>query len=121
MSAQAIAESPLHVGSTIWYFDINNRVYPPRIHGEINGGPIYREHWRSVVITGETRVSWISHYGKKAPKRGSHPGWAFTLAEVDDDCWVHGNRGQLTNEVMRCGDAEALRKIAAILGWESAK
>ena len=35
------------VGSTVWVFDVNRRVYRERKPGETyaGGGPIWREHW----------------------------------------------------------------------------
>lgn len=117
--AKVEAEGELRVGSTIWYFDENRRIYAEREPGRPgpHSGPIYYEHWRPTKITGENRVSWITNYGK-ASKRGPHPGWAFSLTEVDEDCWMHGHRYEIVRLVERCRDAEVLRKIAAILGWE---
>jgi hypothetical protein len=109
--------SDIKVGSTIWRFDDNHRVYDRGPDGRAIGGAIYREHWVPVVIRSETSRSWIVPYGK-CPKKGDHHGFAFSAAEVDDDCWVHSNGGRLSNAVLRCKDASKLRAIADILGWE---
>jgi hypothetical protein len=108
----------LKVGSKIWKFDVNCRVYQRDARGMAHGGPIYREHWREVEITGETRVSWLTHYGK-APKKGPHHGWAFTLREVEDDCWVKDHRYRIADTVQRCHDAEVLRRVAEVVGYVS--
>jgi hypothetical protein len=101
----------LGIGSTIWMFDINRRVYPkPR--SEYSGGPIYREHWRPVTIEGETSRSWVtSWYGKKVPKRGKSQGIAFTEAEVEADVWAKEHRSKIVRMVERC-EIETLKVIA---------
>ena len=91
-----VYSAPLQVGDTIWYFDTNRRVYPPPEPGRIwaSGGPIWREHWRPVQITGETSRSWVLGSGcwivgkvvTKIPKRGDDPlrkHFAFTREELD--------------------------------------
>ena len=114
----AAAENGLKVGSEIWRFDENHRIYKKDANGRSNGGPIYREHWRSTTIQAETTKSWITVWGEKVPKRGPHPGYAFSASEVDDHCWVHGNRYSITRAVDRCKDANALRRIAELVGWK---
>lgn len=106
----------LGIGSTIWLFDNNRRIYPePR--GEHNGGPIYREHWRPVTIEGETARSWVtSWYGKKVPKRGPRQGVAFTDAEVDADVWAHDHRYKIVRMVELC-EVETLKAIAQAVGY----
>ena len=108
----------MKAGDTIWRFDENRRVYSPAPAGKVysTGGPIYREHWVATKIVGETSRSWITtHWGQKAPKRGPHPGWAFTEGEVDDRVYVHENRHLIADDVQRISDADKLRRIAAIL------
>lgn len=113
----------LGIGSTVWHFDQNRRVYTDAPKDRIWGDLIYREHWHPVEITGENRRSWITSYGK-APKNGSHRGWAFSQAEVDDDCWRDEHRswiGDLRDTVRRCRDRGILRQIAALVGYGEAK
>src|SRR5690348_13336803 len=84
-TAPAVASGVLlAVGSTIWVFDCNRRVYAK----DGRGGPIYREHWRPVKIASETSRSWITDWGQKVPKKGEHHGVCFTEKEVDDKSWV---------------------------------
>ena len=72
----------LGIGSTIWRFDENHRIYKDK-----HSGPDYRCFWRECVITGETSRSWIVGNWGKCPKRGDHTRWALTAQEVDDDVW----------------------------------
>ncbi len=109
---------PIGIGSTIWIFDENHRVYHKDTAGRSEGGPIYREHWRPVVITGETSRSWIigSRWDLKIPKHGPHPAACFTEAEMNDYCWANDYRSKVVRCVERC-DAAKLRQIAAIVGY----
>jgi hypothetical protein len=117
--------SNIGVGSTIWRFDPNRRVYPKPETGRIlpSCGPIYREHWVPVVITGETSRSWLWGHRRdvKIPKRGPHPGFAFTQEEVDDDVWARASRHRVSRAVEHCQDVTKLRQVAAILGVEEAR
>lgn len=107
--------NPLGVGSTIWMFDSNRRVYDKNK----GGNPIYREHWRPAKITGETSRSWITdRWGQKVLKRGPHPGAAFTQEEVDDDVFINDNRYTISDAVRRCRDAATLRAVALLVGYE---
>lgn len=112
--------STLKVGDTIWKFDQNRRVYPKAAPGRIwpDGGPIWREHWRQVEITGETRVSWLTGWGK-CPKKGRDVGvWAFTQLEIDEQTYVHDHAYRIADAVKRCQDPNALRTIADIVGYK---
>lgn len=96
----------LKVGDTIWRFDHNHRVYRPLKPGEppyaSRGAPIYREYWVPTKITGETRVSWETCYGK-VPKNGKdrrRKGWCFTQEEVDHDVWIDAYRYRIERAVL---------------------
>lgn len=106
----------LSIGSTIYVYDGNYRVYAAN-----NNGPIYREHWRPMEITGETSRSWITAWGEKVPKRGAHHGVAFTIKEVDDMCWMNDHRYKIEREVGRIRDSIKLREIAKIIGYDDRK
>lgn len=111
-------DKAVKVGSKIWHFDPNRRVYPPAPKGKLwaSGGPIYREHWHEVEITGETSRSWLTAYGK-VPKSGEHRGFAFTIKEVEDDCWLQAHRYQISRAVEQCTSPELLREIAFLLNF----
>ena len=107
--------SELKVGDTIWRFDGSRRIYNDK-----NAGPIYREHWVETVIQGETSRSWLVGMFRtyKVPKKGPHPGWAFSQKEVDDDCWVRCNRYKIEKSVAMVSNADVLRKVAELIGWK---
>lgn len=108
------------IGSAIWIFDQNRRIYPKAGKGRLwaSGGPIYREHWTPAKITGETSRSWITdRYGRKIPKKGEHPGVAFTQKEVDDAVWMHDHRYRVSELAARCQDVEIVRQIAKLVGY----
>jgi hypothetical protein len=109
-----MTSTSVKVGDTVFEFDENRRVYRK---GE-SGPPIWREHWRPVVITGETSKSWL--YGwcgkQKIPKSGSGK-FCFSVAELDEREWAHENRYRLARAVENA-DAATLRKIAAIVERE---
>ncbi len=104
----------MKVGDTIWYFDVNRRVYPPK--GSVSTACIYREHWRPVEIKSETSRSWITLYGK-APKKGGR-GWVFTEQEIDGDVWREHHAWKVGRMVERCRDAEKLKRVAEIVGYK---
>ena len=106
----------LAVGSTIWVFDGNRRIYAK----DGRGGPIYREHWRPAKITSETSRSWITDWGQKVPKKGERPGVCFTEKEVDEKSWVEDNHYKISDAVNRVRDHETLRAIAKLVGYETA-
>lgn len=124
----------MRVGDTAWVFDENRRVYADPKPGDIwpRGGPIYREHFRSVTVVGETRVSWlIDHYetaregrietrvNKKDhtyAKWGGGRGRLYTSqAEVDDACFVHDERSRIASAVQQCPEAGVLRTVKALV------
>jgi len=105
------------IGTTVWIFDENNRVYRRDSKGQsIGGGPIWREHWRPVQIVSETKRSWVTAYRDKIPKKGHDPRlYAFTRNEIEEMAYVHENRYRLSREVQSLCDPKKMREIAAIL------
>lgn len=127
----APATPPLAVGSTLWIFDENRRVYakeklPP---GKLwpSGPPIWREHWRLTVIVGETRVSWILGHdqGRKISKRdlaaGTVRGVLTSERDLDAACYVNEHAHKIAERVERLVGGEqaaaVLRQIAALVGY----
>ena len=110
----------LTIGSTLWEFDPNYRVY-----GSDRGAPIYAEHFRPVTITGETPRSWLvggsTRPVNKQTLRRVVPGFGhaqyYTDEGKDEAIWAHENRGRLVRAVGFASVAQ-LRQIAAIFEGE---
>lgn len=101
-----------------WVFDINRRVYRRNENGKPCGGPIWREHWREMKIVGETKVSWITEWGKKIPKKGGQ-GICFSERELEEASWVQENRHRLSDAVLSLNDFTTLKAVSEIL-WDNA-
>lgn len=115
-------DKPLGIGSTVWRFDSNRRVYPKE--GGIGVRPIWREHWYPVKITGETKTHWICDTGYEPfniPKRGPSPNGVLTSERVlDEACWVEAHRHAIARLVdgLRDHDYARLSAAAKALGYE---
>lgn len=116
------------VGSTVWIFDLNRRIYTKPDKGHIWTGSriIYREHWRPKVITSETKQSFIlgNYFDRKLAKKDlkmpfgkRYRQWAISLEEVDADCWDQDHRVDVADMVREC-DVATLRKIAELVGYK---
>ncbi len=46
---------PLGIGSTVWIYDENRKVYRRGEKGQPTGDPIYREFWVERMIVGQIR------------------------------------------------------------------
>jgi len=129
----APATPPLAVGSTLWIFDENRRVYPKEKlpNGQMcSFGPIWREHWQATVITGETRVSWLvrgpnSRAGKISKRdlaAGTMRGVLSSERDLDAACVVQQHAYKIGQRVQRMAGGVAaehvLRQIAALVGYE---
>ena len=119
----------MKIGDPVWLFDDNRRVYPEGGRTFGGGGPIYREHFVEMVISGETAKSWIVSRGRcehgKIPKIGDgdtramkNGAWRSTIylsrVAVEDDIYCHDNRVRIADDVRRA-DAATLRAIDALL------
>lgn len=128
---------PLHVGSTLWYFDQNQRVYPKDKGSHYSGGsPIWREHWRAVKVESETKRSWVVRMGyrgagsvvkhpKTAFENGGCPrGWALDQDHITELEWQAVHHYQIA-EFMRRHNRElpvaTLKKIAEMIGYDATK
>ena len=127
-------ESPvLAVGSTLWVFDENRRVYPARPDGRqrLAAVPIWREHWRPRKITGETRVSWLlaAYDGDSHPQKISKRDLAAGMVrgvrrserDLDAACFVNEHARKIGEQVQRLSGGEpeerVLREIAQLIGY----
>lgn len=116
---RAVAEPvpTIGIGSTVWRFDENRRVYPK--DSGIGASPIWREHWRPVKIVGETSGSWVAQNDGKINKKAPGQKWAFSQAEIDEREWVEVHRHQIREHILQVTDPAVLRQIAALVGYEA--
>lgn len=119
----AIEGCDIKIGSPVWIFDINHRVYRRGPNGEsLGGGPIWREHWVKHEIIGETSRSWVvgKWYGqRKIPKKGPIPnGICFSEEEIEQRAFVEDNAHRISDLVLRCKDYATLKKIGELVGYE---
>lgn len=105
----------LDIGSRVWMFDANRRVYERKAGQAHSSAPIYREHFRPLEIVGETRLSWILSNGSKVRKK-TLDGVLVSESQIDEACWVNDHLYMISRAVGRCTDASVLRQIAALLG-----
>jgi hypothetical protein len=113
------------IGSPVWQFDQNNRVYR-----EGYSAPIWRKHWRKKEVTGETARSWVvgngspRHGGFKLSKadvaKGTYDRSLIALSESDIDkaAWVHDNRYKISSAIDRLNDYDILQKVAELVGYK---
>lgn len=96
------------VGDTIWVFGKYRRA-------------IYRENWVPHVIASETTRSWVigpNWNKRKIPKKGADPRTvAFSLADVEKDCWMYENQYRLSQHVQRIKDYDILQRVAEITNF----
>jgi hypothetical protein len=126
-----VVQPALGVGSTVWIFDENRRVYPDGPDGRRSFGtrPIWREHWRPTMILSETRVSWCLEGRRKISKRGlaasTVRGVLTSEADLDAACYVHEHASKISDRVGRISGgrqaAGMLRQIAALVGYDDGR
>jgi len=104
------------IGETVWIFDENNRVYKKDENGKSYGGPIWREHWRPLEIVGETRVSWLTKYGHKVPKKGGYK-YCFSEQEINERSYVIANKYKISEIILKL-DYGQLKRVAELIGYE---
>lgn len=126
-------KGPIGIGSKVWLFDLNRRIYPPKKPCEAygRGGPIWREYWNPdnpCTIVAETRDSWVTKSGYKIPKKDpsvtrpdKRTGWtravAWSLEEIDELAWAHDHCHQIAERVRQC-DVKTLREVAKLVGYK---
>ena len=119
-----MSTNEIKIGSTLWWFDNNRRVYARDAQDHATGSPIHREHWRETKITGESRASWLTDCGRKFAKAtltsrnnyGTVHALA-SLAEVEAECWIHDHRWSIGDAVQKCKSIATLRAVAALVGY----
>jgi len=116
----------LSIGSTVWIFDENYRVYTK--DGPGWGRIIYREHFRPHEIVGETGVSWVLDDGRKVNKktlkthRNAFEPVLTSEEDIDKVCWMREHRQGITRMVgnlNRFSDYDKLISIADMVGYKA--
>jgi len=108
----------IKIGDRFFIFNENRRVYKRDDTGKAIGGPTFRGHFEPVTIDGETSRSWVIQKGwKKVPK--SDPFSVLHTEEmIDEREFVAVHSYHIGEVVRRTKDADTLRKIAEIIGYE---
>lgn len=113
-----MAPMNLQIGSTVWFFDINRRIYPK--DGGIGRRPIWREHWRPEKISSETSRSWVTEWDRKIPKKGPLPhGVAICEEEIQRLGFIEEHRWRIAEHVRSVRDYDTLRMIADLCGYKA--
>lgn len=102
------------VGSMVFVRDENSRVYLDQ-----NSSPEPRHFFVPREVLGETSRSWLVGYAfspDKHPK--SAPIGLYGLDDVEDALWVQTHARRLADRVRSLKDADLLRAIAKIAGFE---
>jgi hypothetical protein len=107
----------LKVGDIVWFFDDNHRVYETDKNGLSHGGPIWRKKWKPCKVLGETTRSFVLEYGQKIPKKNKPNGLAYSEQELNEKFFVHENAYKIGCAVKTVKDAEKLKLIAKIIGY----
>lgn len=113
----------LKIGTKVWVFDLDHRVYPKSETRWKFGSPIYSEHFRPAEITGETTRSWIVRGGmigeKRIPKKAPFANTGvYSDSLKDDKIWENQHRNKIIDQLRFCNDVDVLRKIAELIGYE---
>ena len=112
----------IKVGSTILVFDVNRRVYATKGIG--GGGPIYRLHFQTWEIQGETSRSWIYgwNYDKTKVNKKSLAGF-YSNECADRATWVQEHRYKIERAVGRVNhdQFDLLAGLADTLGLDLPK
>jgi hypothetical protein len=122
MKIGATLDEVRKVGSTVWIFDANHRVYRKGPDGRsLGGGPIWREHWVKREIRAETSRSWVigEHWSeRKIAKKGEQP-WdvCWSEQEITERAYVHDNAPRIADLVTRLRDYDTLKKIAELIDY----
>jgi hypothetical protein len=119
--------SHIEIGSVVFEFDQNRRVYADPETGEKAQNSRYDRsairqwsgHWRRTTVVNENRSSWVLGTGTKVPKRPTEkrpiPGHvALSVAEVEDAAILASSH--VVSDAVREADAETLRRVAELVG-----
>lgn len=106
--------SEIAVGSVVFVYDQNRRVY-----GSSLSGPSPRHHYRAEQVVGETSRSWLTGYAHRPDKHPkADPRALHGLDDVEDALWVSSHRYRISRKIDAISDADKLRAIAKLIGFE---
>jgi hypothetical protein len=139
-----MSDETVRVGSRLWKWDENRRVYARSAERRSFGSPIYAEHFVEVEVVAETGRSWIvASPGRSAPVppftaeslRGTYAKVGkdllrervgryghtvyFTDAQKAAMIWTKTHSRKIVELVERCRDVATLRAIAALVGYDT--
>lgn len=109
------------IGSTVYLFDANRRVYD-RSGGRAIDGPIWREHWAPHTIVAETSRSWVLSNGRKVPKRRppvqhlTEP--CYSETELAERVWLEKHRHKLADMIRSSADYHGVLACAIAIGYK---
>lgn len=113
----------VRVGAIAFVYDEHHRTYRRDEAGRGVGGPVERFKYRAMLVSGETKVSWLlqAHAGawamaRKVPKRDLSK--VFGLADVNDALWLDANCFAVARAVERVKDRRTLEGVTALIGFE---
>lgn len=113
------------VGDTVWIRDSNRRNYI-REDGRPTGSPIERERYTAVKVLAVEKLSIVTDYSSKRCRKidrntgrvrgeDQHHGTLSATFDMENDVFVQENRTDIAQMVMRCTDADALRKVRELV------
>lgn len=105
----------LKIGSEVYMFDANKRVYDKDKDGQSFGSPIYRKYFFKTTIIEETSRSWIVDYWRTKINKKTLQGIWLTEEEVNEKCWIHDNQHKISEKVGLCNNFEKLKLIEKII------
>lgn len=107
------------VGDLVWLYDDNANRY------DENKKYLGRGDWRKTQITEKTRLSLVSYQtkftleGRAREKNGFAPGVSiYGQKEKEAKEWLDKNAYFLAQKIQYMGDAEMLKKVAELVGYE---
>lgn len=104
--------------SSFWWYDYNYRVYQDDA-GNKTSTVNERLSWRELAVVDETSRSWVLANGVKIPKNKPLPiGYSASVEDVNDRVYKSRHVYKI-GEALRKVDAQTLRKVAELIGYES--
>ena len=108
------------IGWKGFIFDESIRVYT-HPDGSRSSGPIYREHFKAVEITGETEKKWILDVYGLVISKANPQKRLYDEEDVEKKVWVHDNAYKLQARVGSGVSYAKLKMIEAILNGKEPK